>query len=99
MNYLYWLFLTIWLPSIILWQFVKKPIRPSLKRAARLGVIVLITQLPVEYLTLRYPMIMYSGHYLGVRILSFPVEDFLFFLTVPFLVFPLARLVDDYFAS
>jgi lycopene cyclase domain-containing protein len=99
MYYLYWLGLTIWLPSIILWLFVKNPILPGLKSSARLGVIVLITQLPVEYLTLRYAMVMYDGHYLGIRILSFPVEDFLFFLTIPFLVFPLAGLVDDHLSS
>ena len=99
MDYLYWLFFAIWLPAFVLWQFVKKPRKQKLKLTAKLGIIVLLTQLPVEYLTLRYPMVMGEGHYLGVRLLTFPIEDFLFFLTIPFLVFALVHIVDDYFSS
>lgn len=99
MDYIYWLFFTIWIPALLLWQFVRKPKTDKVKLAARLGVIVLITQLPVEYLTLRYPMVMGEGHYLGIRFLTFPVEDFLFFLTIPFLVFALVHIIDDYYTD
>lgn len=96
MDYLRWLLFGIWLPAAVLWLFVKRPVGSKLKMAAKLGAIVLVTQLPVEYLTLRYPMVMGEGHYLGIRLFLFPLEDFLFFLTIPFLVFALVHLIDDY---
>ena len=99
MGYLYWLLFTIWLPAFVLWLLVKKPRAHKVKLAARLSFVVLITQLPVEYLTLRYPMVMGEGHYLGIRLLNFPIEDFLFFLTFPMLVFALVHIVDDYLPS
>lgn len=99
MDYLYWLLFTIWLPALVLWQLVKKPRAHKVKLAARLVIVVLITQLPGEYLILRYPMVMGEGHYLGIRLLNFPIEDFLFFLTFPLLVFALTYIVDDYLSS
>lgn len=99
MDYLYWLLFTIWLPALVLWQLVKKPRAHKVKLAARLGIVVLITQLPIEYLILRYPMVMGEGHYLGIRLLNFPIEDFLFFLTFPLLVFALTYIIDDYLPS
>jgi len=86
---MYWLLLTIWLPSIILWQFVKKPTLPKIKQALRFGIFALVAQLAVEF----------YGHYLGIRLLSFPVEDILFFLTIPLLVFPLVHLMDECFSK
>jgi len=96
---MYWLLLTIWLPSIILWQFVKKPTLPKIKQALRFGIFALVAQLAVEFYILRYPMVMGNGHYLGIRLLSFPVEDILFFLTIPLLVFPLVHLMDECFSK
>jgi hypothetical protein len=81
-----------------LWQFVKKPISQKIKQALRFGVLALVLQLIVEYFILRYPMVMRAGHYLGIYLLSFPIEDILFFLTIPLLVFPLVHIVDDLFS-
>ena len=83
----------------MLWLLVKKPRAHKVKLAARLAFVVLITQLPIEYLILRYPMVMGEGHYLGIRFLNFPIEDFLFFLTFPMLVFALVNIFDDYLPS
>ena len=99
MDYLYWLLFTIWLPAFVLWLLVKKPRDHKVKLAAHLVFAVLITQLPIEYLILRYPMVMGEGHYLGIRFLNFPIEDFLFFLTFPLLVFALVNIFDDYLSA
>ena len=98
MNYLFWLLLTIWLPSLILWQFVNKPRSEKIKGALKFGIFALLGQLVVEHFIIRYAMNMQKGHYLGIRFFGFPLEDFLFFLTISLLVFPLVYIVDDYFS-
>jgi lycopene cyclase domain-containing protein len=95
MDYLFWLAISVWLPAGILWAYLKRPMEPKLKATFRLAIITVISYLPVEYLTLRYPMVMGEGHYLGIRLLTFPLEDFLFFLTIPFLVVGIVYFVDD----
>lgn len=95
MNYLYWLTAAIWLPTIVLWCFVPGPRGPKIRRGLVLATWVFVTQLPVEFFILRHPMVMGEGNYLGIRFLTFPIEDFLFFMTIPFLVLAVVHLVDD----
>ena len=98
MNYLLWLVVTIWFPALVLWVMVKKPFLPKLKIAYRLAILVAVTNLVVEYFILKYPMLMGHGNFLGIRIGIFPIEDILFFLTSPILVFALLEHVDTYFS-
>jgi lycopene cyclase domain-containing protein len=95
-NYIFWLLCAIWLPSLVLWWFVKKPRAKKCRQAISFAMFALIPQLAVEYFILRYPMLMREGHYLGIRIFLFPIEDILFFLTIPLLVFPLVHIVNEH---
>jgi hypothetical protein len=95
LAYIFWLFLFFWSPTLYLWLTDFGGVRKFAKSV--LGCAFLLTALcaPVEYWIVKKGLILHSGRFLGIFWLGIPMEDFLFFLSFPFLLAPIALKVQS----
>ena len=94
MTYLIWILIFVWLPASLLWIIVR-PGRRTIKVALLLGVTSLVLFPIIEYLIIRYTMVLQPGKHLGIQILTLPLEDYVFFLAYPLFVFPVVIIVEQ----
>lgn len=94
-NYLYWLALFIWAPAAFLWFIDLGQVRKHSRRLMAASVVIATLCAPVEYWIVRDVLVLHRGHFLGIYCLGIPLEDYLFFLTFPFLMAPVALKLES----
>lgn len=89
-NYVLWMFGFLWLPTVLLWLFNIGGVRRHLKNVVASAFLITAMCVSVEYFIVRDVLIMHRGHYLGLYLFGAPIEDTIFFFSVPFLLAPIA---------
>lgn len=96
-NYIFWLFIFIWAPAAFLWFIDLGQIRRHARKMLACSALLTVMCVPVEYWIVREALIMHQGHHLGLYWLGLPLEDYLFFISFPYLLAPVALKLDDMF--
>jgi lycopene cyclase domain-containing protein len=95
LTYIFWLFLFFWCPTLYLWFIDFGGVRKFAKSVLTCSFLLTALCAPVEYWIVKEGLVLHQDRLLGIFCLGMPVEDFLFFLSFPFLLAPVALKVQS----
>ncbi|MBI3379960.1 lycopene cyclase domain-containing protein [Candidatus Gottesmanbacteria bacterium] len=87
MNYLIWLFIFVWIPTIVLWTF-KFPLLWRYKKTLLYAMIfAVVFSFPWDVIAIHLRIWYFpNGKNLGIKIFEVPLEELLFMMTVTLLI-------------